>query len=190
MDNSQASSPQPSLPLVAARPPVDNGKPLPTGLLAATRHSKNDRRYLASAVFNVPPAALPGATRRREARGAGVAGCALRPCPPLAQAVRCGSASRGRVLALRAAGRTNPLTLPLRWNLTRSAQSRPIWRFLSGSHTDLLPATKTRRDPLRLFLVEPVVKVGMAQPSQPCRLTDNERSEASASSPCHSLNDE
>jgi hypothetical protein len=37
--------------------------------------------YLASAVSNTPPAALPGATRRREARGAGVAGCALRPCP-------------------------------------------------------------------------------------------------------------
>ena len=37
--------------------------------------------YLASAVSNTPPAALPGATRRREARGAGMAGCALRPCP-------------------------------------------------------------------------------------------------------------
>ena len=49
------------------------------------------------------------------------------------------------------AGRTNPLTLPLRWNLTRSAPSRPIWRFLSGSRADLLPATKTRREPLRLF---------------------------------------
>ena len=79
----------PSRPPVAARPPVDNGKPLPTGLLTATRHSKNDRGYLASAVFNVPPAALPGATRRREARGAprassdfrGINGAPLRATP-------------------------------------------------------------------------------------------------------------
>ena len=65
------------------------------------------------------------------ARGAGEE----HPLPPLTEAGVTPWASRGRVLALRAAGRTNPLTLPLRWNPTRSAQNRPIWRVLGESHT-------------------------------------------------------
>ena len=90
-----------------------------------------------------------------------------------------------------AAGRTNPLTLPLRRNPSANTQNRSVRRFLVAGHAPLLPARNGSLQAVSgCFPAEPVVKVGVAQPSQPCRLADNERSEASASSPCHSLNDE
>ena len=111
-------------------------------------------RKARSAPATHPPALPAPAGRERVAlcrQGCSRRGASLPCLPPAGERWAAPAASRGRVLALRAAGRTNPLTLPLRWNLTRSAPSRPIWRFLSGSRADLLPATKTRREPLRLF---------------------------------------
>jgi hypothetical protein len=84
--------------------------------------------YLTSAVSNTPPAALPGATRRREARGAGVAG-----------------------FALRAAGRTNPLTLPFAGIPREAPRIARYGAFSVKAIPTLLPATRTRREPLRLL---------------------------------------
>lgn len=70
----------PSLPPVAARPPVDNGKPLPTGLLAATRHLKMTGatwRRLFSVCLRRSCWGPLAAVRL----GGRVAGCALRPYP-------------------------------------------------------------------------------------------------------------
>lgn len=145
--------------------------------------------YLASAVSNTPPAALPGATRRREARGAGVAGCALRPCPHshrLSATVQ----RQGAVSSLRC-GPHQPLDpAPSQESFSKHPESLCA-AFSRGGPCPLLPARNGSLQAVSgCFPAEPVVKVGVVQPSQPCRLADNERSEASASSPCHSLNDE
>ena len=83
-----------------------------------------------------------------------------------------------------AAGRTNPLTLPLRGNPSANTQNRSVRRFLVAGHAP--PYCLHVMAHYRLFLA-------IFQPSRSarrecaafraCRLADNERSEASASSP-------
>ena len=151
----------PSLPPVAARPPVDNSQASsPPASLRLLAFFKCLMGYLASAVSNMPPAALPGATRRREARGAGVAGFALRPCPtrtgcPLRFSVK-GPCPRF------AAGRTNPLDpAPSRESFSKHPESLCA-AFSRGGPCPLLPARNGSLQAVSgCFPAEPVGKAGM-----------------------------
>ncbi len=117
--------------------------------------------YLASAVSNMPPAALPGATRRREARGAGVAGCALRPCPHshrLSATVQ----RQGAVSSLRC-GPHQPLDpAPSQESFSKHPESLCAAFSRGGPCPLLLPARNGSLQAVSgCFPAEPVGKAGM-----------------------------
>ena len=74
------------------------------------------------------------------------AGGALRflRLPPRLEAWGAPAASRGRVLALRAAGRTNPLTRHPLAEAGRAPRSWPVLRFLAGGGVKGMPGGRMR----------------------------------------------